>query len=154
MTNITIGNEIITAKAAMNLIYMIEHDAKEMAGVFHGQNRSEKFRINWPDEDEFVEAEWRSFVVAVRAMYAERLGDEKESPERKRKFYLAIMVERAYSEGLKQQGREADTRLQLAPNTQQFVGDKYENRKIAEKFGNRPNLRALFKRTAASIKIN
>ena len=30
---------------------------------------------------------------------------------------------------------EADTRLQLAPNTQQFVGDPYENRKIESRWG-------------------
>jgi hypothetical protein len=40
------------------------------------------------------------------------------------------------------QGQEADTRLQLAPGTQQFDGDAFENKKIVEKFGVKPNMRA------------
>lgn len=144
MTNISIGGEVITVQAAKNLIEMIEKDAREMAGVFHGMNRSAKFRVNWPDEDLFSDSQWRMFVQAVRAMYAEKMADPKTKPEDSRKMYLSLLLERAYSEGKRIQGAEADNRLQLAPNTQQFVGDPYENRKIADKFGNSPNFRAAF----------
>jgi hypothetical protein len=150
--NLVVGGEIITPKAAMNLIAMIEKDAKEFAGVFYDMTRSAKFRINWPVQDIFVESEWRNFVQAVRAMYSERLGSEKTPRDIARKMYLAMLLERAYSEGLKAQGAEADTRLQLAPGTQQFEGDKYENRQIVEKFGLAPNLRARLRASTAHFK--
>jgi hypothetical protein len=142
--NIQVGGEIISARAAMAIVGMIEHDAKEFAGEFHGQNRSAKFRANWINEYDFVDANWKTFVGAVRAMYAERLSDPKTPPEDARKMHLALLVERAYSEGMRQQGAEADSRLQIGPDTQQFVGDTYENRRIVEKYGTGKNLRAGF----------
>jgi hypothetical protein len=151
MTNLSFGGEVITAKAAMSLIAMIQHDAKEMAGVYHGMKRSAKFRVNWPDEDIFVESEWRSFVQAVRAMYAEKLSDPKTKPEDARKMYLALLIEKAYAEGQRAQGIEADNRLQLRPGTQQFVGDAFENCKIVETFGSAPNLRARLRSNVAKF---
>lgn len=139
---ITVNGEKIGRDEYFKIMEMLYHDAKEIAGVFHGESRSEKFRVNWPDEDLFVEANWRTFIQAARAMYAERLGDPKTPPEDARKMHLAIVLQQMAEAGLKKQGIAADNRLQLAPGTQQFDGDAYENRKIMEKFGGRRNLRA------------
>lgn len=134
---IVVNGEQISESEATSLIRMLCEDAKKIAGEYHGQNRSAKFRINWPDEYKFASANWRTFVVAVRAMYAEKLGDPKTKPDDARKIHLALVLQAEMGKG-----QEADTRLQLAPNTQQFVGDAYENKKIIEKFGKKPNIRA------------
>ena len=121
----------------MSLIKMLCEDAKKVAGEYHGMKRSAKFRINWSDEYKFANANWKTFVEATRMMYATRLADPKTKPEDARKMHLALVLQAQMA-----QGQETDNRLQLAPNTQQFVGDPYENKKIVEKFGTKPNLRA------------
>ena len=148
---ITVNGEKIGRDEYFKIMEMLYHDAKEIAGVFHGENRSEKFRANWPDEDLFVEANWRTFVQAARAMYAERLADPKTPQEDARKMHLAIVLQQMAEAGLKQRGVAADTRLQLEPGTQQFDGDSYENRKIMEKFGPGPNARARLLAEAAKL---
>lgn len=125
-----INGEFISSKEAGELIRMLYNDAKQVAGVFHGMNRSKKFRKNWPNEYVFAESEWKNFVVATRQMYLDRLKDPKTLPSDAQRMFKALYLERLAAEG-----READNRLQLAPNTQQFEGDKYENKKIAEQFG-------------------
>jgi hypothetical protein len=112
-------------------------------------NRSAKFRANWPNEYEFAESEWRTFVAAVRMMYVARLGDAKTPPDEARVMHLAIVLDQMAS-----QGKEADTRLQLAPGTQQFEGDKKENLNILDKFGTKPNFRAQLRRGVAKILPN
>lgn len=129
-----INGEFVSSKDAGDLIKMLYNDAKQVAGIFHGMNRSGKFRKNWPNEYVFAESEWKNFVVATRQMYLDRLNDPKTLPSDGQRMFKALYLERLAS-----QGREADNRLQLAPNTQQFVGDKYENNKIAEKFGTDSN---------------
>jgi hypothetical protein len=143
---IEVNGEQITNEEAMSLIKMLCNDAKQMAGEFHGMERSDKFRINWPDEDEFAKSEWRNFVEATIQLYVEQLKDPHVSPADKRKLHLAIVLNAMTSKD-----QPKDTRLQLVPNTQQFVGDKSENRKIKEKFGNVPNYRAILKRFTAHL---
>ncbi len=119
---------------AIELIRMLCHDAKEIAGEFHNMNRSAKFRRNWPSEYLFADANWKNFLEAARAMYAERLGDPKTPPNEARKMHLALVLQT-----MAEQGAEQSPRLQIAPNTQQFVGDPYENRKIVDQFGKQSN---------------
>ena len=88
---------------------LLYKDAMEIAGVYHGMNRSEKFRINWPDEYAFAEANWKIFVGAARAMYASRLGDPKTPPNDARKMHIALVLQAMASRG----EQEKDTRLQL-----------------------------------------
>lgn len=135
---ITVNGQPIPKKEAQDLIRMLYNDAKQVAGIFHGMNRSVKFRVNWPDEYKFAEANWKTFVEATRAMYAARLGDPKTLPEDAKKMHLALVLEAQISKNI-----EADNRLQLSPGTQQFEGDPVENRKIKEQFGTNPNLRAI-----------
>lgn len=131
---ITINGEQISASEAAGLVRMLCNDAKQIAGVFHGRNRSDKFRRNWPNEYVFADTNWKTFVEAARAMYAERLKDPKTPPADARKMHLALVLQT-----MAEQGAEKDPRLQLAPNTQQFEGDPFENRKIIEDFGKQSN---------------
>lgn len=131
---IEINGEEIGKTEALDLIRMLCNDAKQVAGTFHGMNRSRKFRRNWPNEYVFADANWKTFMEATRKMYAERLADPKTKPEDARKIHLALVLETMIGHDV-----EKDNRLQLAPNTQQYVGDAFENRKIADQFGNQSN---------------
>jgi hypothetical protein len=132
---IEVNGEHIPKSEALSLVRMFYNDAKQIAGVFHGMNRSDKFRANWPDEYVFADANWRNFLEACRAMYAERLGDPKTPPADARKMHLAIVLHTM----VEQEASEKYGGLQIAPNTQQFDGDRFENRKIVENFGKQSN---------------
>ena len=132
-----INGEKISGREQRELLAMLRHDAEQVAGEFYDLERSEKFRLNWPNQDEFVQSEWKNFVAAVRLMYTERLGDDLTTEADKQKMFKAIVMQNIMA-----QNQEADTRLQIMPNTQSFVGDKTENRKTIERFGKTPNYRA------------
>lgn len=134
MKTIEINGENLSVSEASGLIRMLCNDAKKFAGEFHNQNRSIKFRANWPNEYPFADANWKTFIEATRALYAERLGDPKTPQDDARKMHLAIVLWSKMETMV-----EPDGRLQLKPNTQQFEGDKFENRKIVESFGKRSN---------------
>jgi hypothetical protein len=146
MNAVDINGEKVPVSECQIILRMLYNDAKEIAGVFHGMNRSVKFRINWPDETIFAESEWKSFVSAARSMYAERLGDPKTPKDDARKMHIALVLQASLAKG-----QETDNRLQLAPNTLQFEGDKFENRKIAETYGLRPNFRAQLRQGAMKL---
>jgi len=142
---LTINGEQIGTDEATKLIRMLCEDAKQIAGIFHGMNRSDKFRKNWPSEYEYADANWKSFIKAARQMYAERLADPKTPPAEGRMMHLALVLQA-------QMGavQEQDPRLQIAPNTQQFVGDPFENKKIIDRWGRQSNtLRELLLSSAA-----
>jgi hypothetical protein len=142
---IVVNGQEISSYEAQQLIRMLCKDAEKFAGEFHGMDRSEKFRVNWPDEYKFAKANWKTFVQYVLAMYAEMLGNPKVLPEDKRKIHLAIVLYNMISKG-----QEHDTRLQLFRGTQQFDGDPYENKKIVRQFGTKPNLRAWLRNSTAT----
>src|ERR1700722_18272057 len=114
---IEVAGQLLTVKEAGDLVRMLCNDAKKFAGEFHGMNRSQKFRVNWPNEYVFADANWKNFVAPVRAMYAERLGNPKTPREDARKMHLALVLQT-----MAEQGAEKDPRLQISPNSQQFVG--------------------------------
>jgi hypothetical protein len=146
MNTVEINGEYIPVDECRRIIKALYNDAKQIAGVFHNMERSAKFRLNWPNEDDFADSEWRNFVEAARSMYAERLNDPKTPPKEARQMMIAVILEARMA-----RGAETDNRLQLAPNTQQFEGDKAENRKIMDTFGPRPNLRAVLRNGAAKF---
>lgn len=144
---IDLGALSVTSKEAADCMKMMLHDAKELAGVYHGQNRSAKFRAGWPDERKFASSNWRSFIQAVIEGYAALLGKPNVAEDDKRRMYIARLVwERVSKDGSK----EPDNRMQLRPNTQQFVGDPFENRKIADQFGVHAHGRARFLNSVAT----
>jgi hypothetical protein len=126
-----VNGERIEKQEALDLIRMLMDDAKNIAGEFHGMNRSKKFRRNWPNEYAYAECEWRNFMEAARAMYAERLGDPFTSEYDKRRMFLAI----ALWNQVENQAPEKYGGMQVMPDSQAFEGDKYENRKTVENFG-------------------
>jgi hypothetical protein len=125
-----VNGERVEKSEVLDLIRMLCNDAKEIAGEFHNMNRSEKFRRNWPNEYVYADANWKSFMEAARAMYAARLGDPKTPPGDARRIHLALVLD-----AMTRQGAETDNRLQIRPNTQQFDGDKFDNKKIVNDFG-------------------
>lgn len=131
---IPVNGEQIPKAEALSLIKMLCDDAKRIAGEFHGMNRSKKFRANWPNEYVFADTQWKSFVEAARAIYAERLNDPKTKEYDKRRMHLAIVLWT-----MAEQGAEKDGRLQIPKSGQQFVGDPFENRKIVDDFGKQSN---------------
>lgn len=143
---IEINGERITNKEAADLVRMLCNDAKQIAGEFHGMNRSDKFRLNWPSEYKFADSNWKTFIEPCRQMYAERLADPKTPPTDARKMHLALVLQ-----AMMAQGEETDNRLQIAPDSQQFQGDKSENKKIIEKFGGAPNVRAALLNATAHL---
>lgn len=141
---IDINGELITTQEAMALLRMLYEDAKRMAGKFHGMNRSAKFRVNWPNEYDFAKSEWRNFVEPTRLMYTEKLADPLTSEYDKARIFKVLILQARMA-----QNTETDNRLQIAPGTQQFEGDKKENKNIMDKFGARPNFRAWLKSSTA-----
>ena len=151
MSNLAIGGEIISGADAMKLVDFLYAHAYELAGQFYEKNRSAKFRVNWPKAEDFADANRKAFVAQARADFTAMLGNPKTDEKTKKRVYLALLVERAFAAGLEQMGREADNQLQIHTGTQQFDGDKAENRKIMETYGSAPNLRAKLKAGAAKF---
>jgi hypothetical protein len=127
------GEQIPKAKA-MELIRMLCNDAKQLAGQFHGWNRSDKFRANWPNEYVFADANWRHFMEAARAYYAHLLGEKNVPENDKHRMFLAIAL---YDQVAKVSPDFEG--IQLAPGSQQFEGDRYENKRITENYGKHSN---------------
>lgn len=109
---------------------MIVHDAKEFAGVFYEQSRSAKFRATWPSQDSYVRANWQHFVVHVRSVYAQMLGRADVPQKQKDLIYDALIADAAGAHA-----PDAELPLQLAPDTQAFVGDSKENALIDDAYG-------------------
>jgi hypothetical protein len=142
---IDLGLLQVTPKEAADCVRMMITDAKQIAGTYHGQNRSEKFRTSWPDEYKFASSNWRSFVQAIIEGYAALLGKPNVSESDKRRMYIARLTWERLSKD-----KEPDNRLQMRPGTQQFVGDPFENRKISRDFGVHAHSRARFLNSIAT----
>lgn len=142
---IEVNGEQITTHEAEGLLRMLCNDAKKIAGEFHGMNRSAKFRVNWPDEYKFANSEWRNFIEAVHQMYATQLGDPHVSEVNKRRMFLALILWKRIGDV-----KEKDNRIQLSPNSLQFEGDSFENKKIVETYTKAPNMRAALLNSTAT----
>jgi hypothetical protein len=127
------GEQIPKAKA-MELIRMLCNDAKELAGQFYELERSEKFRANWINPYVYANCNWRHFVEAVRACYGRLLGMEDIPEYDKHRMFLAIAL---YDQVAKVSPDFEG--IQLAPGSQQFEGDRYENKRITESYGRHSN---------------
>lgn len=147
-----INGEKISGREQRELESLWKQAEREFAGEFHEMNRSEKFRNDWPDQDKFVEVEHKTFSAAVRLVLTKQLlPDSGKSEEEKHKIFKAIVMMDTKAQRNAAAGIEADTRLQLLPDTQQFVGDKYENKKIMERFGGARTARAFKRQILSSI---
>jgi len=134
-----VDGELVDDEEIVSILKMIDHDCREFAGAFFEEDRSRKFRKTWNEvgrlskrsaQDCFVDHAWKHFVVHVRAWYANRLSNPVIPEKEAQRLHRALIIE--YMKGKSQKAEDV---LQLAPNTQQFVGDKDENRHISEQFG-------------------
>lgn len=120
------------------LLDMVKKDAQEYAGQFFDQCRSAKFRTAWTEvglrsgRDPqlcFVDAQWTHFVEHVRSLYAQMLTSPKVTEDDKYRIHQALIVQATLG------STSQEVPIQMAPGTQQFEGEKYENKKTAENFG-------------------
>lgn len=134
-----VDGDLLQDDEILTILHMIDHDCKEFAGAFFEEDRSKKFRRTWHQvgklsrkspQDCFVDHAWKHFVVHVRAWYADRLADPHTLPSEKDRLHKALIIE--YMRGTSQ---KAESVIQMAPGTQQFDGDKIENKHISETYG-------------------
>ncbi len=126
---------------------MIVHDAKEMAGCFYENERSDTFRATWPDQMDYVNAKWAHFVDPVRKAYAELLGRPDCPEDDKQRMYEALTsdIPAAVSDG-------AASPLQIFKDTETFVGSRRENHLTHNAVGTRPRtMRERLRTTTALI---
>lgn len=127
-----VNGEPIAKDKAMELIRILCQSAWNLAGEFHEWDRSPKFRANWPSAEAFAYANWRHFIEAAREVIASKLGDPNVDEYTKHRMFLAICL---YDQVAKVSPNFEG--IQLAPGTQQFEGDKRQNREITEQYGKR-----------------
>jgi hypothetical protein len=135
-----VDGEKLSSFQVRRLLDMVRKDAQEYAGQFYDQCRSEKFRFAWREvglragrdaQMCFVEAQWGHFVEHVRMLYAQMLTDPKVSEADKYRMHQALIVQAVLG------AQSQETPIQMAPGTQQFEGEKFENKQIAAAFGER-----------------
>lgn len=142
-----IDGEVVTDNDLADLRRMIEHDCREFAGVwfeqepdpiFHQGGRSEKFRRTWGDVGEqvaqdpveiFVNTQWFRFVGMVRAWYGTRIPREPENIAKR--LHRACIVMNLLSEM-----PDARDVLQMELDSKAFRGEKFENKQVADNYGN------------------
>lgn len=142
-----IDGEVVTDNDLADLRRMIEHDCREFAGVWFEQEpdpifrqggRSEKFRRTWNEVGQqvakepvevFVNTQWFRFVGMVRAWYGTRIAKEPEDIAKR--LHQACIVMNLLSEM-----PDARDVLQMELDSKAFRGDKFENRQIADNYGN------------------
>lgn len=152
-----VDGEKLTRSEVRRLLDMVRKDAQEYAGQFYDQCRSAKFRSAWAEvglrsgrdpQMCFVDAQWTHFVEHVRSLYAEMLTSPKISEPDKYRMHQALIVQAMLG------AQSQQVPIQLAPGTQQFEGEKYENRKISEIHGAHaePSLMAKLMSSVAATK--
>jgi hypothetical protein len=134
-----IDGEVITDNELADLRRMIEHDCREFAGVwFEMPGRSEKCRRTWADVgaqlgqfpvEVFVNLKWVQFIDMVKQWYGSRIPKEPEDVQKRLHRACVIM-------NLLGEMPEARDVLQMEIDSKAFHGDKFENRHIAETYGN------------------
>lgn len=108
---------------------MIADMARNFAGVFHDKDRSARFRMTWPNQDEYVDAKWPHFVDPARQVMAQMLGDPAVPEAEKAKMHEALIADRFASVMASPAAKDV---IQLAPDTSQYRGDRFENRETAK----------------------
>jgi hypothetical protein len=133
-----VDGQRLSKREVRSLLDMVRKDAEEIAGQFYDQCRSKKFRLAWTEvglragrdpQRCFAESKWQNFVEHVRTVYVELMTKDHVAEADKYRMHQANIVQAIF--GIESQAAP----VQLAPSTQQFVGDKYENRKTSENFG-------------------
>jgi hypothetical protein len=138
MKPMMVDGQLLSGPQVRALCNMVRRDAEEYAGQFFDRNRSVKFRKAWAEvglrvgrdpQAVFVAQSWKHFVEHVRSLYCEMLTSPKISEDDKDRIHKALIIQAMLG------ARSQAAPIQLAPNTQQFEGDKFENREIAKTYG-------------------
>lgn len=133
-----VDGQNLTNSQVRKLLDMFNKDCKEYAGRFFDQCRSEKFRTAWREvglrsgrdaQMCFVDAQYLHFAEHVRSLYADMLTSPKVNEDDKYQIHQALIVQASLG------AQSQHVPVQLAPGTQQFEGEKYENKQIAQNFG-------------------
>lgn len=142
-----VDGENLSNSQVRRLIEMVNKDAKEIAGQFFDQcrkgllgdgGRAEKFRAFWTEigfrcgrdpQDCYVESQYEHFIEDVREQYCNLLQRPDVKEADKRLMHQAIIVQTML--GIHSQR----VPVQVKRDSQQFVGDRFETKQIAETYG-------------------
>jgi hypothetical protein len=89
------------------------------------------------------------FAEHVRQLYTQMLTNPKVEEADKYRMHQALIVQATLG------ATSQHVPVQLAPNTQQFVGDKYENKQIAADYGERAEPKLVNRLlSSTAVKVN
>ena len=71
-------------------VMLVRRTAKDIAGAFYEQNRTDRFRKFWPDQDQYIARNWPDFVEEARSTLAGLLGQKTTSEHLKREIFDAL----------------------------------------------------------------
>lgn len=146
-----VDGENLTKSEVRKLIKFFDHECKEAAGEFFEMcrkgllgdaGRSEKFRAFWSEigfrlgKDPqlcYVESHYQNFAEDVRSGLAGLLARNDVAEKEKQQIHKALVVQEMLSIS------SQNTPVQLRKDSQQFAGDRYENRQITTTYGNHPD---------------
>lgn len=143
-----VDGERLSRAQVRRLVEMVNKDAKEIAGQFYDQcrrglmgdaGRSEKFRAFWSEigfrcgtdpQTCFVESQYEKFIEDVRSHYAHLLTQPHVAEADKQKMHQALIVQAMLG------ANSQRIPIQVTRDSQNFAGDRFENREIASVHGN------------------
>lgn len=70
---------------------LIRRTAKDIAGAFYEQNRTERFRKAWPDQRAYIAKCWPHFVVTAKDTLLELLRRPSTPQHHKQQIYDAFL---------------------------------------------------------------
>lgn len=142
-----VDGEFLSQTQVQRLLDMVRKDAMEYAGQFYDRSRkgltgdggrSEKFRAFWMEiglrlardpQDCFVAANYDKFIEDVLERYTELMQRPDVKEEDKYLMHLANIVHAMLAQ------QTQHTPIQLKRDSQQFAGDRFENREIIKTYG-------------------
>ena len=143
-----VDGERITKSEVRRLIKFFDHECKEAAGEFFDQcrkgafgdpGRTEKFRAFWSEvglrcgrdpQTCYVESHYQNFAEDVRRGLAGLLARPDVPEHDKQTIHRALIVQETLAIN------SQHTPIQIARDSQQFVGDAHEVKQIAITHGN------------------
>lgn len=142
-----IDGERVSRSEVRKLIKFFDHECKEVAGQFFDAcqkgsfgdaGRSEKFRTFWREvgfrcgkgpQECYVASHYQNFAEDVRRTLAGLLTRNDVPEHHKQTIHRALIVQQALG------SISQHTPVQLAKDSQQFAGDRFETREIVKTYG-------------------
>lgn len=92
---------------------LVAETAKGMAGAVYDAlcTKSNGFYAKWPNEQEFIDRRWHSFIQPARETLAEMLGmpDSVVTPDQKAEIHQALLLNAAAAPAINQLDRPMDS---------------------------------------------